>query len=142
MKPTEEEDARAREYILYGLSDSVINVVEACETAVAMVDALKKRYQSHSTMTMIGRLDQLMDTRYTPGMEMSDYLGAVAHHVQQIKNAGGLDLDKLHACVLLRNMPNTPEWTATIGALKVQNESDLDPEKVSSLFMEVSRSVD
>ena len=132
------DDAKVRGIIVNKLSDDILPLVVDQPTAYKMVERLKSQYQSTSAASALSRLDKLLDLEFKTGQEISSHIGAVNGIINQIREAGGLDLDKLQVVVLLRSMPKTAEWAATISALKAQEESHLTIEKVARTLTEVA----
>jgi len=133
-----QDDAKVRGMIVNKLSDDILPLVVDQPTAYKMVERLKSQYQSTSAASALSRLDRLLDMEFKTGQEISSHIGAVNGIINQIRDAGGLDLDKLHVVVLLRSMPKTPEWTTVISALKAQEESTLTKEKVARTLTETA----
>ena len=141
-KPTSPvEDATAKMYITSRLRDSVVHIVYGCATAREMIETLKRHYESQSAMSLLGKMDQLLDLSFKPGDDMASHLGMISHLTNQIYEAGGLDKDKLQMVIMLRSMPNTDDWRAAVGALKAQSEKELSKEKVATVLTEISHSL-
>ena len=104
------DDSKVRSLLINKLSDEIIALIEELPTAYAMVKRLQEQFQSNSAASALSRLDRLLDARFTDGEDMSRHLGAVNSIINQIKNAGGFDLDKLHIVVLLRSLPKSNNW--------------------------------
>ena len=129
-------DAKVRSLFINKLSEDALNLVEDLPTAYEMVQRLVNQYQSTSAASVISRLDKLLDIRYKAGSDMSAHIGAVNSLINQIKRAGGLDLDKLHMVVLLRSMPVTDNWNVIVTSLKSRDEKDLTKEVIIKAFTE------
>ena len=67
---------------------------------------------------------------------MSTHIGQINSLINQIKKAGGLDLDKLHMVILLRSMPTTDNWNVVVTSLKSRDEKDLTKEVIIKALTE------
>ena len=139
-KPSPMDDAMVKMYITSRLKDSVVHIVYGCTTARDMIDVLKGHYESQSAMSLLGKMDQLLDLTYKPGSNMAAHLGMISHLTNQIYEAGGLTKDKSQMVIMLRSMPNTEDWRSAIGALKAQSEKELTKENVATVLTEISHS--
>jgi hypothetical protein len=136
------DDAMARIYILSRLQDAIAHIVSNCCTAREMIKTLKNHYEAKSAMSLLSKVDQLLDLKYKAGSGIAAHIGLVIHLANQIQSAGGLDLEKMIMVILLRSMPSTDEWRMTVGALKALSEERLTKDKVITVLTEADHSQD
>ena len=130
------DDSKVRSLLVNKLADEIIALIEELPTAYAMVKRLQEQFQSTSAASALSRLDKLLDATFTNGEDMARHLGIVNGIINQIKNAGGFDIDKLHIVVLLRSLPKTSDWEGLVNSLKTVEEGDLTKEKVARALTE------
>ena len=131
-------DAKVRSLFINKLSEDAISLVEDLTTAFDMVQRLVSQYQSTSAASVISRLDKLLDISYKQGSEMSSHIGSINALINQIKKAGGLDLDKLHMVILLRSMPKVDNWNVLVTSLKSKEEKDLNKDMIIKSLTEMA----
>ena len=131
-------DTKVCSLFINKLSDEALSIVEDLPMAFLMVKCMREQFQSNTAASALSRLDRLLDIEYKQGSEISTHLGTVNALMNQIRNAGGIDLDKLHVVILLRSMPRTAEWSGVITSLKALNEAELTKEKVARTFTETA----
>ena len=129
-------DAKVRGLFVSKLSEDAVSLVQDAPTAYEMVQRLASQYQSNSAASALSRIDRLLDTEFKSGADMGSHIGAMNAIINQIKGAGGLDVDKLFVVALLRSMPKTTEWQAIVTSLKAQDEITLTKEKVARALTE------
>jgi hypothetical protein len=107
-------DAKAQGIILGYLSDGVIQLIGDCVTTYEMIARLQQQYESSSASSVLLRFNKALDLSYKPGENMLDHLGKLNGLVNQIRSAGDITIDKLHVVLMLRSIPCTKDWNATI----------------------------
>jgi hypothetical protein len=132
----EMNDAKAQGIILGFLSDGAVQLIGDCATTHEMIARLQQQYESSSTSSVLLRFNKALDLSYKPGENMSDHLGKLNGLVNQIRSAGDITIDKLHVVLMLRSIPCTEDWNATITNLKAYNEVELTKEKVTRVLTE------
>jgi hypothetical protein len=133
------DSAKVKSYLVNKLPDSSVNLIRDKETAFKMFEALTNQYESNTMASSVSRLDRLLDSLYKEGSDISSHIGNISALITQIREAGGLDMDKLHVVVLLRSMPKTSDWSTTVTALKMMDEGTLTKEKVARVLTERAR---
>jgi hypothetical protein len=129
-------DAKAQGIILGYLSDGAVQLIGDCATTHEMIARLQQQYESSSASSVLLRFNKALDLSYKPGDNMSDHLGKLNGLVNQIRSAGDINIDKLHVVLMLRSIPCTEDWHATVTNLKAYNEAELTKEKVARVLTE------
>jgi hypothetical protein len=132
----EMNDAKAQGIILGYLSDGAVQLIRDCATMHEMIARLQQQYESSSASSVLLCFNKALDLSYKPGENMSDHLGKLNGLVNQIRSAGDITIDKLHVVLMLRSIPCTEDWNATITNLKAYNEAELTKEKVARVLTE------
>ena len=135
-------DARVRGLFINKLNDDALSLVEDCRTAYDMMMRLHRQFLSDSAASSLSRLDRLLDVKYEAGMDMSTHIGRVNSIITEIKANGGLDLEKLHAVIMLRSVRDAgPSFISVVAALKAQEEGTLTTDKIIRQLTETARDV-
>ena len=133
-------DARVRGLFINKLNDDALSLVEDCKSAYDMMMRLHRQFLSDSAASSLSRLDRLLDVKYEAGMDMSIHIGKVNSIITEIKANGGLDLEKLHAVIMLRSVRDAgPAFVSVVAALKAQEEGTLTTEKINRQLTETAR---
>ena len=133
-------DARVRGLFINKLNDDALSLVEDCKSAYDMMMRLHRQFLSDSAASSLSRLDRLLDVKYEAGMDMSILIGKVNSIITEIKANGGLDLEKLHAVIMLRSVRDAgPAFVSVVAALKAQEEGTLTTEKINRQLTETAR---
>ena len=132
----DKNDARIQSMLLNQLLVGAVHLVEDCKTAAEMIARLREQYESSSAASVLFQFNKALDISYKDGAEMSDHLGELNTLVNQIRQAGDINIDKLHVVLMLRSIPKNDNWQAVITNLKAQPEDMLTKEKVAKVLTE------
>ncbi|KAJ3155355.1 hypothetical protein HK101_001551, partial [Irineochytrium annulatum] len=99
MKKWKKDNLSTMTYLVAKLSPEILQLVKDKKTAYEMWEKLEQSYNSNTVYSAVGRLDQLLDYEYKSKSDIQTYLGGLHELVRRIKDAGGLDLEKLHIAV-------------------------------------------
>jgi hypothetical protein len=132
----ETNDAKVQGIVLSYLSDGAAHLIEDCATMHEMIARLQQQYESSSALFVLLRFNKALDLSYKPNDNMSDHLRKLNGLVNQIRSAGDINIDKLHVVLMLRSIPCTEDWHATVTNLKAYNEAELTKEKVARVLIE------
>ena len=132
------DDPKVMGILVNKLADQVLPLVMDLSTSFEMVERLKAQYQSNSAALALSRLNRLLDLEYKTTHEISSHFAGLNGVINEIRETGGLDLDKVNVVALLRSMPKTGDWAPVISALKAQDESTLTKEKVVRTLTETA----
>ena len=68
----------------------------------------------------------MLDVKCEAGMDMSIHIGKVNSIITDIKTNGGLDLEKVHAVIMLRSVRDAGSaFESVVAAMKAQEEGNL-----------------
>ncbi|KAJ3344405.1 hypothetical protein HDU83_005258 [Entophlyctis luteolus] len=115
------DDIRVRSLLVNKMSDDALKMVGNEPSAYKMIEVLRSHFMSQSAASVLLRLVHVAN---------------INSAIQNLKDCGPLDWDKLHQVMLLRSMPKTGEWSQIVTALKTQEDS-LTKEKIIRSFMEI-----
>jgi len=133
-------DAKVRGLFINKLSDDALSLVEDCSTAHDMISRLHRQFLSNSAASSLSRLDRLLDMKYDVSLDMSVHIGRVNSVITEIKANGGLDLERLHAVIMLRSVRDAgPAFTSVVAALKAQEEETLTIDRINRQLTETAR---
>ena len=133
-------DAKVRGLFINKLNDDALSLVEDCTTAYEMIARLHGQFLSNSAASSLSRLDRLLDMKYDSTMDMSVHIGRVNSIITEIKSNGGLDLERLHAVIMLRSVKDAgPAFTSVVAALKAQEEESLTIDRIHRQLTETAR---
>ena len=133
-------DARVRGLFINKLNDDALSLVEDCSTAYDMIVRLHRQFLSNSAASSLSRLDRLLDMKYDASLDMSAHIGRVNSVITEIKANGGLDLERLHAVIMLRSVRDAgPAFTSVVAALKAQEEETLTIDRINRQLTETAR---
>ena len=129
------DDKKVKSLLINKMSKEAIDLVGKEPTAFRMIQALKSNYQSHSTNSVIIKLDRLFELKYDGSTSMMSHLSAINASIQFLKETGNLDWDQLQVVTILRSLPRTSDWNAITSPLR-QMESELTKEKLTRILIE------
>jgi hypothetical protein len=117
-------------------SNDVLNLVKDASNAYKMFSILENQFESITMASSVTRLDRLLDLEYKGDVDIAVHLGRINTLINQIRDAGGLELDKLHLVIILRSLPKNADWSTLVTTLKTQEADSLTKEKVNRLITE------
>ena len=133
-------DAKVRGLFINKLNDDALSLVEDCRTAYEMIMRLQRQFLSNSAASSLSRLDRLLDMKFEAGQDMSVHIGRVNSIITEIKANGGLDLERLHAVIVLRSVKDAgPAFASVVAALKAQEEDSLTIDRIHRQLTEAAR---
>ncbi|EZA46639.1 hypothetical protein X777_04139 [Ooceraea biroi] len=100
-------DKGARRLIGLTVEENVINLIMGCDSANEMWETILGLYEKKSGQRIVSLYRQLHNSRMTPDMSMTDYIGNIKKTMSLLKAAGGKIEDLNVIAIILDGLPSS-----------------------------------
>ena len=130
------DDRIVKALLLKKVSPTLVHLIAREPTAFAMWRKLKETFDVSNAYSLVGWMDELFDIEYKSTEDFPKHLANILRLTGQLKRSGKADWDLLAAIILLRSMPKSSEWSATVQSLKANEAGTLNIDKISAILMQ------
>ena len=126
LKEWLKKDKGARRLIGLTVEENIINLIMGCDSANKMWETILGLYEKKSGQRIVSLYRQLHNSRMSPDMSMTDYIGNVKKNLSALKAAGGKIEDLNVVAIILDGLPSSFVHFCTTWDNKPDAEQTLD----------------